>query len=83
MNFFINELLTAVSSEGFQLCNKCVKNEKMKKCVRISSAGPGLVFQVYPIAVGSLPAAPLWSVLFFVLIFMLGIDSSVSIIEKK
>lgn len=29
MNFFINELLTAVSSEAFQLCNKCVKDEKM------------------------------------------------------
>ena len=41
--------------------------------------GPGLVFEVYPEAIATLPGSQVWSCLFFVTMIMLGMDSAVSI----
>lgn len=47
----------------------------------IVSSGPGLAFVAYPAAVAEMPVAPLWSILFFFMVILLGLDSEVSSIS--
>jgi SNF family Na+-dependent transporter len=48
----------------------------------ITNAGPGLAFVVYPEALSLLPIAPLWSILFFCMIIIMGLDTQVKGSQK-
>ncbi|KAF6027558.1 hypothetical protein EB796_014139 [Bugula neritina] len=47
----------------------------------VVSSGTGLAFIVYTRAVDSIPVAPLWSILFFLMLITLGLDSEFALVE--
>lgn len=47
----------------------------------IIQAGQGLAYVVYPYAVTTIPAAPVWAIMFFFMMVLLGIDSTLGCIE--
>nr|CAB3266314.1 sodium- and chloride-dependent GABA transporter 2-like [Phallusia mammillata] len=42
---------------------------------QVAESGPGLVFITYPRAIALMPLPQLWGILFFIMIFLLGLDS--------
>ncbi|XP_048729154.2 sodium- and chloride-dependent glycine transporter 1-like isoform X2 [Ostrea edulis] len=55
--------------------------EKNVPVSEVAQGGPGLAFIVYPEALSRLPIAPMWAVLFFIMMATLGFGSEFSIME--
>ena len=47
----------------------------------VVTSGPGLTFVVFPEALSLMPAAPIFAILFFVVLLLLGVDSAFSLVE--
>lgn len=47
----------------------------------VAVQGPGLVFITYPEAIAHMPFAPLWAILFFFMLFLVGLDTQFGMVE--
>ncbi|XP_059169355.1 sodium-dependent proline transporter-like [Physella acuta] len=47
----------------------------------VTNSGAGLVFVVYPEGIARMPFAPVWAILFFVMLISLGMDSQLAMFE--
>ena len=47
----------------------------------VADAGHGLAFVVYPTALAQLPGSWIWAILFFIMLFFLGLDSEFALLE--
>ncbi|VVC45716.1 Hypothetical protein CINCED_3A009569 [Cinara cedri] len=58
-----------------------MSHKQHKPISSVATEGPGLVFQVYPEAVATLPGSNIWAMLFFFMSITLGIDSAMGGLE--
>ncbi|VDM18904.1 unnamed protein product [Hydatigera taeniaeformis] len=61
----------------FSVTGHMAYQTRSKSVTSLMLTGPGLAFIAYPEALGQIPGAAIWTVLFFAMLFTLGLDSQV------
>ncbi|XP_075422755.1 sodium- and chloride-dependent glycine transporter 2 [Ascaphus truei] len=56
-------------------------NERKVHIEKVADQGPGIAFVVYPEALTRLPLSPFWSIIFFLMLLTLGLDTMFATIE--
>ncbi|XP_066438618.1 sodium- and chloride-dependent glycine transporter 2 [Eleutherodactylus coqui] len=56
-------------------------NELKVNIEKVADQGPGIAFVVYPEALTRLPLSPFWSIIFFLMLLTLGLDTMFATIE--
>ncbi|XP_034825272.1 sodium- and chloride-dependent glycine transporter 1-like isoform X2 [Maniola hyperantus] len=88
-NCYIDSLIVAVSNIATSFFAGLVifsvigflAHELEVEVDKVVDQGAGLAFIVYPEVVTRLPVSPLWSILFFVMLLTLGLDSQFALME--
>ncbi|UJR32612.1 hypothetical protein I4U23_020072 [Adineta vaga] len=89
INCYRDTLILTVFNEGtcllsgfviFSVIGFLAKSEG-KAINEVAESGPGLAFVVYPAAVAQLPFSSFWSILFFVMLIFIGLDSQFVALE--
>lgn len=62
--------------------NPCIQSSDLRDLTSIGMSGSGLAFIAFPIAIGSMPGSFIWALMFFIMIFCLGIDSQFAMVES-
>jgi len=72
-SFFAGFVIFSVLGNMAHILNTDVSN--------LTGSGPGLAFIAYPAALALMPVPQLWSILFFIMMVMLGLDSQYAMVE--
>jgi len=62
--------------------NPCIDANNLQDLKSIGLSGTGLAFIAFPIAISRMPFPFFWAILFFVMLFCLGIDSQFAMVES-
>merc|ERR1712232_634294 len=62
--------------------NPCIRPDDIRDLESIGLQGTGLAFIAFPIAISKMPGAFLWAMLFFLMLFCLGVDSQFAMVES-
>jgi len=62
--------------------NPCIQADNINDLASIGLSGTGLAFIAFPIAISRMPGGFFWAILFFLMLFCLGIDSQFAMVES-
>mmetsp|Transcript_90739 Transcript_90739/g.228209 ORF Transcript_90739/g.228209 Transcript_90739/m.228209 type:complete len:619 (+) Transcript_90739:86-1942(+) len=62
--------------------NPCIQGDQLNDLASVGLSGTGLAFIAFPIAISRMPFSIFWAIVFFLMLFCLGIDSQFAMVES-